>query len=247
LETGHRSLHVWLSSAPKPAEAASGASGLEGTFGPFSPNNLPLLIVAAVLVILVIVAIFVVAGQLRRPSSSKGKAGDSAHLGTGNEIAAGRAVAAGRADDVRADHAGTRTAGALAAGAPRSGAGSTAAAGSLSQFRDALIQAQGSLAQGGTSGDGIVHCWLALERGAERAGFGGKPGLPSTESTAEILRGLHPNRSDVQTLLRLYNWASRGVTEDQRRISQKELASAKAVLAALRASIEAKLAASTKA
>jgi hypothetical protein len=241
LETGHRSLHVWLSSAPKPAEAASGASGLEGTFGPFSPNNLPLLIVAAVLVILVIVAIFVVAGQLRRPSSSKGKAGDSAHPGTGSEIAAGRAVAAGRAD-----HAGTRTAGALAAGAPRSGAGSTAAAGSLSQFRDALIQAQGSLAQGGTSGDGIVHCWLALERGAERAGFGGKPGLPSTESTAEILRGLHPNRSDVQTLLRLYNWASRGVTEDQRRISQKELASAKAVLAALRASIEAKLAASTK-
>ncbi len=99
METGHRSLHVWLSSAPKPAEAASGASGLEGTFGPFSPNNLPLLIVAAVLVILVIVAIFVVAGQLRRPSSSKGKAGDSAHPGTGSEIAAGRAVAAGRADD----------------------------------------------------------------------------------------------------------------------------------------------------
>jgi hypothetical protein len=119
---------------------------------------------------------------------------------------------------------------------------SDADSGSLSQFRDALAQAQTSLAQGGTSGDGIVHCWLALERGVERAGFGGKSGGSTTESTAEFLYGLHPNRGDVQTLLRLYHWASQGVTEDQRRISPAEVGVAKEALVSLRLSIDARLA-----
>lgn len=119
--------------------------------------------------------------------------------------------------------------------------------GSLRQFRDALAQAQTSLAQGGTSGDGIVHCWLALERGAERAGFGGKSGGSTTDSTTEFLHGLHPNRGDVQTLLRLYHWASQGVTEDQRRISPAEVGAAKEALVALRLSIDARLSAAPKA
>ncbi|MDQ6752734.1 MAG: hypothetical protein M3017_04815 [Actinomycetota bacterium] len=122
-----------------------------------------------------------------------------------------------------------------------------AGTGSLRQFRDALAQAQTSLAQGGTSGDGIVHCWLALERGAERAGFGGKPGGSTTDSTAEFLYGLHPNRGDVQTLLRLYHWASQGVTEDQRRISPAEVGAAKEALVALRLSIDVRLATAAKA
>jgi len=231
LETGHLSLRGWLSSATQPAESASGESGLEGTFGPFSASNLPLLIVAAVLVVLVIVAIIVVAAQLRRPSSSRRADNPGGHLDT----AGGGPARTGIAGGGTGGRPGSATGG--------SSAGSTATGGSLSQFRDALVQAETSLAQGGTSGDGIVHCWLALERGMERAGFRGNPGLTSTESTAEFLRRLHPNRGDVQNLLRLYNWASRGVTEDQRRISQTEIASAKAVLAGLRASIDAKLAA----
>lgn len=123
---------------------------------------------------------------------------------------------------------------------------SDASSGSLWQFRDALAQAQTSLAQGGTSGDGVVHCWLALERGAERAGFGGKSGGTTTDSTAEFLYGLHPNRGDVQTLLRLYHWASQGVTEDQRRISRAEVGAAKEALVALRLSIDARLSAAAK-
>ena len=236
METGYLSLRGWLSSATQPAESASGESGLEGTFGPFSASNLPLLIVAAVLVVLVIVALIVVAAQLRRPSASRRADNSGEHLHTAGGGRARTAIAGAGTGG----RPGSATGGSSAGG---TATGGTATGGSLSQFRDALVQAETSLAQGGTSGDGIVHCWLALERGMERAGFRGNPGLTSTESTAEFLRRLHPSRGDVQNLLRLYNWASRGVTEDQRRISQTEIASAKAVLAGLRASIDAKLAA----
>lgn len=207
-------MHPGLPLHPNPVQA-SPLPDLQETFGPFAMDNLPLLILAAALVVLVIVAIVLIAAQLRRTAGRR------------------------PADTVAGQRPGAAPA--AVSNEPRKVA--VGGGGSLRQFREVLVEAQSALERGGNSGDGIVHCWLSLERGVERAGFRTAGAGNTAEATAAFLQGLHPDRSDIQTLLRLYHWATSGVTEHQRRISPAELGAAKSALASLRTSVDARLAA----